>query len=253
MVQAQPERTEVEDQLTHSLPATSATTKGRASAKLDQANPHARDSPPDAQVESSPRLIDEITLHVITAALTNCPAHEDDWVELGQLGKMLVRISPDMIPRNYGYSRLRDFVEASGLVDWQAKPKSGGGRRCSSGSSYFVRLKEPDTTTPDTQALSVEETISQPSIRRQRDAAIPDAQDLSVSKTKGRTSKHKRRDATETNPHERRSQPVEKAEARRTKRKRRDSTEAGVQERDDLALSVKQIEARPVKRKRRHE
>jgi hypothetical protein len=51
-------------------------------------------------------------------------------------GHILVKIAPDLQARNYGYRRLKDFVEASGLVDMKSKTVGNDV------AVIFVRLKK---------------------------------------------------------------------------------------------------------------
>ena len=46
---------------------------------------------------------------------------EEDFVNLAEVGAKLPRISPDLNPRNYGFERLKDFIEASGIVEVRMK------------------------------------------------------------------------------------------------------------------------------------
>ena len=67
-------------------------------------------------------------------------AYEEDYVNLADVGNKLPRISPDLNPRNYGFERLRDFVEASGIVELQMKSVAPHP------PIALVRLKEKPTT-----------------------------------------------------------------------------------------------------------
>jgi hypothetical protein len=60
----------------------------------------------------------------------------DDWVNLALIGGRLTKISPDLQPRNYGYQRLKEFAEASGIVDLELRAM--GNRP----PIMFARLKE---------------------------------------------------------------------------------------------------------------
>jgi hypothetical protein len=53
--------------------------------------------------------------------MVNAPIYSDDWVSLADVGSYLSKFSPDLRPRNYGYERLRDFMEASGIVELKKK------------------------------------------------------------------------------------------------------------------------------------
>jgi NYN domain/OST-HTH/LOTUS domain len=60
---------------------------------------------------------DELAIRGLILAIKNAPSHNEDWVNLADLGSYLSKYSPNLLPRNYGYERLREFVEASGIVD----------------------------------------------------------------------------------------------------------------------------------------
>jgi hypothetical protein len=63
------------------------------------------------------RPLDQSAIEGLARAVTNCRSDIDSWVHLADVGGYLSKISPDFNARNYGYERLRDFVEASGIVD----------------------------------------------------------------------------------------------------------------------------------------
>lgn len=65
------------------------------------------------------RPLDQAALAGLAMAVTNAPSYSDNWVNLADVGSYLSKISPDLHARNYGYERLRDFAEASGIVDWK--------------------------------------------------------------------------------------------------------------------------------------
>lgn len=70
------------------------------------------------------RPIDTVARNGIRLAVTkttNTSNYGDDWVNLAEVGNYLRKIAPDLHARNYGYERLREFVEASGLVDIRHK------------------------------------------------------------------------------------------------------------------------------------
>lgn len=71
---------------------------------------------------SGRRALDGAALSAIAQAMSTSNPIEDDWVHLGAVGDKLPRISPDLVPRNYGYERLKDFITASGIVEVWMKP-----------------------------------------------------------------------------------------------------------------------------------
>jgi uncharacterized LabA/DUF88 family protein len=67
------------------------------------------------------RPIDTKARNGIRLAITSTTGLGDNWVNLADVGHYLNKISPDLNARNYGYGRLREFVEASGIVDVKFK------------------------------------------------------------------------------------------------------------------------------------
>ena len=63
------------------------------------------------------RPLDIAALRGIATAVSNAPSYKENWVNLADVGHYLSKSSPDLHARNYGYQRLREFVEASGIVD----------------------------------------------------------------------------------------------------------------------------------------
>lgn len=66
---------------------------------------------------SGPRPIDKAALDALRKAINASMDEGDNCADLANVGHYLRRISPDLNARNYGYGRLKDFVEASGIVD----------------------------------------------------------------------------------------------------------------------------------------
>ncbi|WP_018880424.1 NYN domain-containing protein [Thioalkalivibrio sp. ALE9] len=51
---------------------------------------------------------------------------EDGWAQLGPVGSNIAKQSPEFDARNFGYRKLRDLVEATGLFDVQARSAADG-------------------------------------------------------------------------------------------------------------------------------
>ncbi|KAH7070085.1 NYN domain-containing protein [Paraphoma chrysanthemicola] len=62
----------------------------------------------------------QAALKALTLAVSNS-AGADNWANLAEVGGYLSRVSPDMQPRNLGYDRLRDLMEASGIVELRVR------------------------------------------------------------------------------------------------------------------------------------
>ena len=76
----------------------------------------------DTRTGSDRRTFDQGALSGLRSAISMSTVYEEDWVNLAEVGPKLPRISPDSNPRNYGFERLREFVQASGIVELQMKP-----------------------------------------------------------------------------------------------------------------------------------
>ncbi len=55
-------------------------------------------------------------------------ADEEGWAFLAEVGGNLIKRSPDFDPRNYGYKKLGELVEATNLFDIDRRPHSGSGK-----------------------------------------------------------------------------------------------------------------------------
>ncbi|KXS40242.1 MAG: hypothetical protein AWU59_2620 [Methanolobus sp. T82-4] len=55
-------------------------------------------------------------------------ANDDGWALLAEVGGNLIKRSPDFDPRNYGYKKLGDLVEATNLFEIDKKSQNGSGK-----------------------------------------------------------------------------------------------------------------------------
>lgn len=67
------------------------------------------------------RPLDKEVLQALVDAVSAKARYEGDFANLAEVGHHLIKLSPDFNPRNYGYDKLREFIEASGLVDLRWK------------------------------------------------------------------------------------------------------------------------------------
>lgn len=51
---------------------------------------------------------------------------DDGWADLGPVGSNIAKQSPEFDPRNYGYRKLRELINATGLFDIQEKRTGDG-------------------------------------------------------------------------------------------------------------------------------
>ncbi|KAK4569490.1 hypothetical protein LTR86_003253, partial [Recurvomyces mirabilis] len=62
-------------------------------------------------------------LNALRLAILKSHVYEDDYVNWADVGNYLVKLSPDLHPRNYGFQRLQDFAVASGIVEVKMKSR----------------------------------------------------------------------------------------------------------------------------------
>jgi hypothetical protein len=62
------------------------------------------------------RPLDESGHTRLIMAIKNV-SDSDNWANLADVGNYLKKLSPDFDARNYGYEKLRELVEASGIAD----------------------------------------------------------------------------------------------------------------------------------------
>ncbi|KAF2649420.1 hypothetical protein K491DRAFT_698111 [Lophiostoma macrostomum CBS 122681] len=85
-----------------------------------------------------PKPLDQAAIEGLKQVV-NSTAGEDNWANLANVGHFMRRVSPDLNAQNYGYARLRGFVEASGIVDVQQRELRNGP------PVVVVRIKEDET------------------------------------------------------------------------------------------------------------
>jgi uncharacterized LabA/DUF88 family protein len=62
--------------------------------------------------------LDRTAIKALRKAITNSALYDSDgFVRLAEVGSYLIKLSPDLNARNYGFPRLLDFVVASGIVE----------------------------------------------------------------------------------------------------------------------------------------
>ena len=71
-----------------------------------------------AKAKSTKRIQDHELLTTLRAAIT-AVADDEGWAHLGNVGSHINKQLPEFDPRNYGFARLSELVEASGIVDIQ--------------------------------------------------------------------------------------------------------------------------------------
>jgi uncharacterized LabA/DUF88 family protein len=90
----------------------------RAEVSAAPKTPSAEAPPVNAQVKPKAKqpALDRAALGMLTTAV-EATADEDGRANLGQVGSHLAKQSPDFDARNYGFARLSDLAEASGILE----------------------------------------------------------------------------------------------------------------------------------------
>ncbi|KAK4499534.1 hypothetical protein PRZ48_010050 [Zasmidium cellare] len=73
------------------------------------------------RIEPGPRPLDQAALDGIRKAIRSSKIYEGDFVNLTDVGTHLIKLSPDLNARNYGYLKTKNFMEASGIVEIKMK------------------------------------------------------------------------------------------------------------------------------------
>jgi uncharacterized LabA/DUF88 family protein len=74
----------------------------------------------------APRL-DRTAIKALRKAIMNSPPYDSaGFVNLADVGNYLIKLSPDLNARNYGFQRLWDFVVASGIVETTMRERMSG-------------------------------------------------------------------------------------------------------------------------------
>jgi uncharacterized LabA/DUF88 family protein len=71
-------------------------------------------APPSVPVR---RPIDKAMIEGLRKAITSSNVYEDDYVNMTEVGSYLVKLSPDLNAKNYGFPRLKELVVATGIVE----------------------------------------------------------------------------------------------------------------------------------------
>jgi uncharacterized LabA/DUF88 family protein len=79
--------------------------------------------------KSSKQIKSDTRLVLLLRNAVESAADENGWAQLGTAGSKIVNQAPDFDPRNYGYKKLRDLIEASKLFDGEARSLPGSDRK----------------------------------------------------------------------------------------------------------------------------
>jgi hypothetical protein len=84
-----------------------------APAEEASATPAAQE---EAKAKATKNARDKTLLAMLRTAIADV-SDENGWATLGRVGSHIAKQSPEFDARNYGFARLSDLVEASGIVD----------------------------------------------------------------------------------------------------------------------------------------
>ncbi|MBB3974116.1 NYN domain-containing protein [Hansschlegelia beijingensis] len=105
-------------------PAASEPTVPAAPKKAKTPKPAAKPASTQAPPKRSGEAIDAAARALLTSALA-AVADDAGWASLGAMGSHIAKRSPEFDSRNYGFARLSDLVEATGLFEVDRAAKSG--------------------------------------------------------------------------------------------------------------------------------
>src|SRR5207237_6250035 len=71
-----------------------------------------------AKASSKKTAKDPQLLATLRAAIT-AVSDDEGWADLGGVGSHIIKQLPEFDPRNYGFARLSELVEASGIADME--------------------------------------------------------------------------------------------------------------------------------------
>jgi hypothetical protein len=75
--------------------------------------------------------VQDVQLLAILRAAINAVSDEGGWADLGRVGMHIAKQLPEFDSRNYGFARLSELIEASGVADLERDKQK----------SAMVRLK----------------------------------------------------------------------------------------------------------------
>ncbi|MGC9503270.1 NYN domain-containing protein [Baaleninema sp.] len=81
-----------------------------------------RKEPEKNDENSSKNSVAKSSYHQLLIDAYEAASGDDDWVGLAAVGSQLTKLSPSFDPRNYGYKKLSQLVQASNLFDIKNKP-----------------------------------------------------------------------------------------------------------------------------------
>ncbi|WP_062517413.1 NYN domain-containing protein [Demequina gelatinilytica] len=91
-----------------------------------------------AAASSKPALKRDDTLDRLLAEAVDAAAGDDGWANLGAVGSNLSRLASDFDSRTWGYSKLKDLVQAHPSYQVQSRPGGDG-----KSSSTYAKLRQP--------------------------------------------------------------------------------------------------------------
>ena len=93
-----------------------------------------------AQAKTEKRQMDllgELGKEKIDALIATVADHEEDWVNLSEVGNRMTKLFPDFDQRNYGYKKLSDLIKALDIFVVKVERVNDNGAK-----TYLLKIKE---------------------------------------------------------------------------------------------------------------
>ena len=82
-------------------------------------------------------LLGELGKEKIDALISAVSDHEEDWVNLSDVGNRMTKLFPDFDQRNYGYKKLSDLIKALDIFVVKVERVNANGAK-----TYWLKIKE---------------------------------------------------------------------------------------------------------------
>ena len=82
-------------------------------------------------------LLGELGKEKIDALIATVADHEEDWVNLSEVGNRMTKLFPDFDQRNYGYKKLSDLIKALDIFVVKVERVNDNGAK-----TYLLKIKE---------------------------------------------------------------------------------------------------------------
>ena len=82
-------------------------------------------------------LFGDLGKEKIDALISTVADHEEDWINLSDVGNRMTKLFPDFDQRNYGYKKLSDLIKALDIFVVKVEQVNEDGAK-----TYWLKIKE---------------------------------------------------------------------------------------------------------------